>query len=126
MRNLQPIEYNKVCAGDKKYQTLWNTSIERIKPNENFIVKSFEAVGAEYQAINHKESIGQKSMSKNFPDIYKNYLNGLKNLESIQKGKWFNKQTAKLGSLGIFSDFKSLDTNNTKTVDQLFPNGYKT
>ena len=118
-------DYNKVCDYDPKYQNVWNSSIDRTKNNSIFIIKDLSAVDSQYQGLNYKESLGHKWMHQNYPALYKNYLKGIQNLNHIQNGKWFNKNNAQLGPIGIFADFKSLDRRSTKTVDELFPNGYK-
>lgn len=116
-------EYNRVCNWDKKYQKIWNSSIERVHNNQTFILKDYETI-ENFQGLNSKESIAQKFISENHPDLYKKFILGLNNLNDIDS-KWFNDGSARKGTLGIFADFKSIDTNSTKTVDELFPNGYK-
>ena len=124
VKTLPVSEYNKVCFWEKKYQPLWNNSIGRIKNNETFIVTSMENDQG-LDAMNAKEAMAQKITMKEFPEIYKMYEKGIQNLNAIGDAKWFNKQNAKNGSVGIFADFKCLDKNSSKTVDELFPDGFK-
>ena len=116
-------EYNKVCNWEKQYQHIWNNSIERVQKNEKFILKNYGAI-ENFQGLNYKESLAQKFISENYPDVYKNFILGLNNLNDMG-AKWFNNQNAKEGSVGIFADFKSIDTYSQKTVDELYPNGFK-
>ena len=39
--------------------------------------------------------------------------------------KWFNQGNPTLGTVGVFSKFYCLNEKDTKTVDELFPNGFK-
>ena len=75
--------------------------------------------------INRKESIAKEFIHDNFPGVWKMYTNGIKNLNDAQNGRWFTDKNAELGPIGIFADFKSLDRNVIKTVDDLYPNGFK-
>ena len=74
--------------------------------------------------INSKESIGKEFIAKNFPEIFKKYTDGIQNLNAIQNGRWFHDNNAEAGTIGIFAEFKSLDRNSTKTIDELYPDGF--
>lgn len=117
-------EYNKVSTLDEKYQAIFNESIGRVNQNSFFIPKTQDHTGG-FFGHNTKDSIGKLFISKNFPDVYKNYIKGIRTLSEIENGKWWNRGDATFGHIGIFADFKSLDRNRTATVDELFPNGYK-
>ena len=120
-------EYNKVCFSTaEKYQSLRNNCVRTIdgKPRK-FILKTPIGTGEkEYEAEGYKESQALKYMAENHPAFYKKWLHGIKDLNSIGAGKYFNKQNARFGDVGVFADFKSLDTNSTKKIDQLYPNGF--
>ena len=118
-------DYNKVCLYADRYQNIFNESIGRIGFGNSFIRKSLSPTDTKFVAINSKESMGKKFISENFPEIYKTYKDGLQNLNSIQNGRWFHNNNAEEGTIGIFAEFKSLDRNNTKTIDDLYPDGFK-
>jgi hypothetical protein len=116
-------QYNKVCNWEKKYQQLWNRSIERVQHNQPFILKDYGII-ENFQGLNYKESLAQKFISENNPDVYKKFISGLNNLNDVGS-KWFNDGNAGKGTIGIFAEFKSLDRDSTKTMDELFPDGFK-
>jgi len=117
-------DYNKVCFWHPKYQRLWNTSVNRVATEKKFIMKNLDSI-PEYGAMNAKDSVAQKYMAENCPKIYKNFLEGIKNLNCISGGDWFNQGDSRYGDVGVFADFKSIDRNSTKTVDELYPHGFK-
>lgn len=125
VENLDVDEYNKVCMWEEKYQTLWNSSVGRLDKNNNFIIKRLCPDLEGIESLNYKEALGQKFIKENLPDIFKKFEDGIQNLNKIDNARWFNQNNAKLGSVGIFADFKSLEKNSTKTVDDLFPKGFK-
>lgn len=126
MSNVKDVkDYNKVSQLDERYQRVYNESIGRIAQKSFFIKKSYKAIDG-FVGHNSKESIGKKYILENFPEVYQKYLEGLKNLSLIQNGKWFNKNDATHGDVGIFAEFKSLDNNKIMTVDELYPNGFIT
>ena len=53
---------------------------------------------------------------------------GVQNLEQLKKltnNQWWNNGCPELGMIGVFSKFYCLSDNHTKTVDELFPDGFK-
>ena len=122
-----PAEYNQVCFNQaEKYQTLRNGCVRsRQGQPQQFILKSDIGVGEPgYEADSFKESESLKFLHKFYPKLYKKWLQGIDYLNMIGGGKWFNKNNARLGDVGVFADFKSIDTNSIKTVDDLYPNGF--
>ena len=118
-------DYNKVCLYSQKYQHVFNESIGRIGAGKQFIRKDLVPTNTKFMGINRKESIAKEFIHDNFPEVWKMYTNGIKNLNDAQNGRWFTDKNAELGPIGIFADFKSLDRNVIKTVDDLYPNGFK-
>jgi hypothetical protein len=116
-------EYNKVCLSTE-YQALWNGSIGRNVKHQKFIIKNTNSIKG-HEGLNYKESLAHRFISENYPSIYKNFKNGIANLNNIDKAKWFNRNDARHGDMGVFADFKCIDRNSTKTVDDLYPNGFK-
>lgn len=124
---MDPKEYNQVCFNqDEKYQTLRNGCVRsRQGKPQQFILKSDIGVGEPgFEADSFKESQSLKFLHDYYPELYKKWLQGIDYLNMIGGGKWFNKNNARLGDVGVFADFKSIDTNSTKTVDELYPNGF--
>ena len=117
------LEYNKVCMGTE-YQTLWNASIGRNIKHKKFIIKNTDSIKG-HEGLNYKESLAHKFIAENFPNVYKQFQNGISNLNDINDAKWFNRNNARHGDIGVFAQFKSIDRNSTKTVDDLYPKGFK-
>lgn len=128
LENLKnPKEYNQVCFNQaEKYQILRNEPVRTRQGHfQKFILKSDVGVGDKgFESTNFKEAESLKFFNKHYPEFYKKYSQGVKYLNTIGNGKWFNKNNARLGDVGVFGDFKSIDTNSTKTVDELYPNGF--
>ena len=122
--NLPKNLYNTVCFG-KQNQELWNASIERVTPGQKFIKKSWNYEFPGIVANSQKEAIGQNVFRDLQPSLYKKYIEGIQHLNSIGNGKYFNNGNALKGSVGIFGPFLCIDKKETKTIDQLFPNGFK-
>jgi len=53
------------------------------------------------------------------------WLTCLQQLKDYTNGTWWNKGHPELGTVGIFSKFYGITSNETKTVDDLFPDGFK-
>ena len=53
-------------------------------------------------------------------------LNAVEQLKDVTNNKWWNDGHPEMGSVDVFTDFYCLTRNDTKTVDQLFPDGFKT
>ena len=64
-------------------------------------------------------------MVKNRPDLVKKWQSSLNEFALLADGKWFNAGRPEFGTIGIFSKFFCLDIKDTKTVDDLYPDGFK-
>jgi hypothetical protein len=118
-------DYNKVCLYADRYQDVFNESIGRVDHGYSFIKKSQVPTDTKFIGLNRKESTGKEFIAKNFPEIFKKYTDGIQNLNAIQNGRWFHDNNAEAGTIGIFAEFKSLDRNSTKIIDELYPDGFK-
>ena len=49
----------------------------------------------------------------------------LEQLRSLTEHQWWNDDRPELGSIGVFSKFYCLTDNHSKTVDDLYPDGFK-
>jgi hypothetical protein len=118
-------DYNKVCFYSGQFQHIFNESIGRVGIGKTFIRKDLAPTNTRFTGINRKELIGKQFIHDNFPEVYRKYKNGLENLNNAQNGRWFHDKSSELGTIGIFAELKSLHTNTVKTIDELYPNGFK-
>ena len=72
--------------------------------------------------LNNKENIALNVIAKEHSKLIKLWQNGLQPLYKYQN--WFNQHKPECGTVGIFSKFYCLTEKDTKTVDELFPNGF--
>ena len=73
---------------------------------------------------NEKEKIALEHLIDNDPDIVELWRENMSELVKLTKNQWWNKNHPELGTVGVFSDFYCLSKKETKTVDNLFPNGF--
>ncbi len=111
-------------------QKIWNESTGR----QNLIEKTlyhdsdscFFDVGQDriyYLNLKEKEAI-KWALENELPSLPK-WVNCLQQLKDFTKGTWWNKGRPEMGTVGIFSKFYGITTKETKTVDELFPDGFK-
>ena len=81
--------------------------------------------GIKLHFANHKEKIALEYLLENQPNVVDLWIEYLRALHDLTKGKWWNQNYPELGTVGILSNFFCLDQKVTKTVDELYPNGYK-
>jgi|TARA_S200000501_G_scaffold376420_1_gene431318 hypothetical protein len=123
-QNMSVDDYNLITEYDM-YQDFWNKHSGRYLYTKNVPMKVFDPAqinGLNY--INNKEHEALKYLSKHYPEIVANWQRGINKLGK-QYEEWFNKGRPELGTIGCLSKFYSLTQNTSKTVDQLYPNGYK-
>ena len=111
-------------------QEIWNKSTGR----QNIIEKTlyydhddcFFDVGKDrtyYINLKEKEAI-QWALQNKLPSL-SHWITCLQQLKDYTKSTWWNKGHPELGTVGIFSKFYGITTKETKTVDDLFPDGFK-
>lgn len=112
-------------------QDIWNKSTGR----KNIIEKTlyhdrddcfFDIGGHKIYYMNLKEKEAIKWARENKLPSLPKWITCLKQLKEYTDNTWWMKGHPELGTVGIFSKFYCLTTNETKTVDELFPNGFKT
>lgn len=117
-----------------KQEKSWNDSIGRNTLTQKFPAKEmyFDFAnnhithkGIKLYYHNKKEQLALKWCLANRPDLLDLWYENLQQLKDITNGKWWNNQHPELGSIGVFSDFYCLTKHQTKTVDELYPNGFK-
>jgi len=112
-------------------QEIWNKSTGR----QNIIEKTlyhdrddcFFDIGKNkiyYANLKEKEAL-QWALENKLPALPK-WIGRLQELKDYTNNTWWNKGHPELATVGIFSKFYGLSTKDTKTVDQLFPEGFKT
>jgi hypothetical protein len=74
---------------------------------------------------NTKEKLAVEYSIKNCPHIIDLWLKHLDRVLEITGEKWWNEGTPEMLPIGILSKFYCLNKKDTKTVDELFPNGFK-
>lgn len=83
----------------------------------------FKGIKLYYQ--NNKERHALTWCRDHCPDILQSWYENVEQLKDITNNKWWNDGHPEMGSVGVFTDFYCLTRKGTKTVDQLFPNGFK-
>ena len=71
---------------------------------------------------NNKDTLAIEQAPKELVNAWQERNN---NLVKEIGTKWFNQGNPTLGTIGVFSKFYCLTKKDTKTVDELFPNGFK-
>ena len=112
----------------------WNESVGRHISNQSLPSKKlffgttnnyveFKGIKLYYQ--NNKEHLAMKWCLENCPDLLQSWYENLEQLKDITANQWWNCGHPEMSSVGVFSDFYCLTKKNTKTVDELYPNGFE-
>ena len=111
-------------------QEIWNKSTGR----QNIVEKTlyhdrddcfFDIGGHKTYYANLKEKQAIKwALENKLPSLPK-WQQCLEQLKDYTNDTWWNKGHPELGTVGIFSKFYGLTSHETKTVDDLFPDGFK-
>lgn len=133
--NVPFYDFNKVTTYDKKYEKFWNKNSYRFLSKDSFPEKlmnfSFTKTpdlkldNKQIYLYSEKDRLALKTMVKNRPDLVKKWQSSLNEFALLADGKWFNAGRPEFGTIGIFSKFFCLDIKDTKTVDDLYPDGFK-
>ena len=109
-------EYNTITYNANA--DFWNTGMGRHKEGEDFPVK----VSAHDGFWDNKDRLAIQSADQELVSAWKE-----RNRRLIEQydTRWFNQADPALGTVGVFSDFFGLTENEVKTVDELYPNGFK-
>ena len=75
---------------------------------------------------NNKEKVALETIMTSRSDLIKKWQSGLDEFSKLANGKWFNNGRPEFGTVGVFANFHGLDIKSHKSVDELFPNGFKT
>jgi hypothetical protein len=109
-------EYNSITYNAN--QEFWNTGIGRYENGEDFPSK----VSAHSGFWNNKDKLAVQSANPNLVTAWKR-----RNRRLVEQygTEWFNQGEPALGTVGVFSKFFGLTKNEVKTVDELYPDGFK-
>ena len=110
----------------------WNRSIGRQVDNMPskdmyFVAENNHVLfkGRKMYYLNYKERLALENAVKTMPDIVDKWCTGIDYLRDKFDSKWWN-GSPEIGTTGIFSEFYCLEQKSRKTVDDLFPDGFKT
>ena len=111
-------EYNKITQYNK-HQDFWNRALQRYEEGELFPSKDLSTTGFH----NNKDKLAIQSAEPRLVTAWKR-----RNGKLIEQygSDWFNQGDPALGTVGVFSKFFCLTNNEVKTVDDLYPDGFKT
>ena len=107
------------CTGRYMFGTNFPTKNLHMNNKDGYIIHN----NTKIHYSNIKEKIALEVMSKEHSKLIELWQNGLQPLYEYKN--WFNQNKPECGTVGIFSKFYCLDTKDSKTVDELFPNGFK-
>ena len=74
---------------------------------------------------NNKERYAIEYCIKNCPQVVELWIKFLDKIIEMTGTKWWNEGHPEMLPVGVFSKFYGLDKKETKTVDELYPNGFK-
>ena len=74
---------------------------------------------------NEKEKVALQWSSKHAPDLLQLWHEHLEQLKDYTENKWWNHGRPEMSSVGVLSNFYCLTKNDVRTVDDLFPHGFK-
>jgi len=110
-------EFNHITHYNQ-HQDFWNISIGRYNTSDHFPLKILQENGN----FNNKDQEAVQSAEPRLVIAWKR-RNG--RLVKLYGDNWFNQGEPALGTLGVFSNFFCLTKKDVKTVDDLYPNGFK-
>jgi hypothetical protein len=76
--------------------------------------------------LNDKDKVAIDWCGKNHPRLLSLWHERLQQLKHITKNTWWNYGRPELNSIGVLSEFRCLTKKQVKTVENLFPEGFKT
>ena len=74
---------------------------------------------------NDKEKVALQWSSEHAPDLIQLWHENLEQLKDYTENKWWNYGRPEMSSIGVLSNFYCLTKKDVKTVDDLFPHGFK-
>ena len=122
---------NNHFYGDKNEQDFFRNATGRLKrvmpykkmyygENKNYFTLDNEKI----HYSNNKEEVAIQTAIKRYPNLVKTWKKRLFQLMD-QQSQWWNYGTPEYGTVNILSKFYCLTDNHNKTVDELYPDGFK-
>lgn len=127
-------QYNNVCFYDSMLQSYLNFGAGRIDSiDQEFIVKmpklktkSIVHKNKKIQFVNNKDRLAIISCLRTESKLVEKWKTTIDEYaQEKQYNQWFNNNAPELTTVGVFSDFYSLERNARLTMNELFPNGFK-
>jgi len=126
-------KYNNDIDRMHDIEHLWNKTtgrpVDEPFPAKNlYLAKKDNSIvhnGSEIYFQNEKERLALNFLSQNAPNILDQYQNFIKALKDFTNNTWFNYGRPELMYVANFSKFYGLTKKDIKTVDELYPNGFK-
>ena len=81
--------------------------------------------GKKIRYQNKKEKIALEYCAENLTNIMDLWILYIEQLKHLLPTQWWQQGRPELGTVGVLSKFFCLTKNQTKTVDELYPNGFK-
>lgn len=123
-------DYNKVTWYHED-QNFWNKSIGRYR-DSSFPLKELNVVNYNNNVVNHNNNVVTHHSKKDAEAINQAPTHIVEAWQQKNKAlveelgaDFFNQGDPCIGTVGVFSKFYCITEKSTKTVDELFPNGFK-
>lgn len=118
---------------DKEIQIMWNKTLGRNFKTSAPLKDLFSSKEENYIKIdnkkcyfvNLKEKYAINYLSKQNKELLFLWQKNLQGIAEYTGKHWWNEQSPEMGTVGVLSKFYCLTKNQTKTVDELYPNGFK-
>ena len=108
-------------VGKSVSDCLFPQKIQYFGKTDNFI--TFK--GYEFYYSNNKDKIAINWCCENYPDLLFLWYEGLQELKKLTKNQWWNYGRPEMSTVGVLSNFYCLTKKDIKTVDDLYPKGFK-
>ena len=120
-----------VWQNEKEWRSVTGRTLEQTKfPSKKLLFKStdnfIQFKGNDIYYSNEKERLALEYLIDNHPHIVELWNDNMLELTKLTKNKWWNRNTPAMSTVGVFSEFYCLTERSTKTIDQLYPDGFKT
>ena len=116
-------------------QKIWNHSLYDFLPDHSIFPQKnlffdigqnfIEHKGKKLFYNNLKDKLAIDWCKKNEPSLLTLWYEHNQELKSITQNKWWNNDQPEFKAIGVFSKFYCLNKKDVKTVDELYPNGFK-
>jgi len=81
--------------------------------------------GHKFYYFNNKDKIAIEWCCKNNPKLLYMWHENLQELKTLTKNQWWNDGKPEMSAIGVLSKFRCITKKATKTVNELYPAGFK-